>query len=408
MSPRVNPSVNPTASRRASGHAIAAAWCVFRKEIIDALRDRRTLLAVFVSSVLMGPVILAALTQLLASFEERAEKRQVYAVGMAGAPTLRNYIERQNHSVKEGPQDYEAQLKNNELADPVVVVPADFESKLLHGEAPIVEVVVSSANQRAQAGVGRLLRLLRGFGREQAALRLAMRGVSPALLEPVTLQERDLASQKSRSAQLTAMLPLLVLMAVVYGLLGAALDTTAGERERGSLEPLLMNPAPHGAMVVGKWVAVSCVGLLVATLSSLSFLPAQLLIRSDSLQALFQFGPREAVLFIALLIPFAFMVAALIMAIAIRCKTFKEAQASATVVVLFVSLAPTITVFNPGAEQPWHAWVPALAQNTLMTHVIKGEPLTLRTLLPPCLVAAVLCLLCLLYVARTLRAAATR
>ncbi len=400
--------MSPGRPRPLSPGPLAAAWCVCRKEFIDALRDRRTLIAVFLSSVLMGPAILAALTQLIASFEERAERRQVYAVGMAEAPTLRNYIERQNHTVKESPANYEEQLKNNELADPVVVVPADFESKLLRGEAPVVEVVVSSANQRAQAGVARLTRLLRSFSREQAMLRLAMRGVAPALLEPVSLQERDLASQQSRSAQLTAMLPMLVLMAVVYGLLGAALDTTAGERERGSLEPLLMNPAPHGAIVAGKWVAVSCVGLLVASVSSLSFLPAQLLIRSDSLQALFQYGLREAAMFMGLLIPFSFMVAALVMAISIRCKTFKEAQASATVVVLFVSLAPTVTVFNPGAEQPWHAWVPGLAQNTLMTHVIKGEPLTLRGLLAPCLVAAVLSFLSLTYVARTLRSAATR
>ena len=279
-----------------SARATSAAWCVFRKELIDALRDRRTLLMVFVSSVLMGPVILTALTQLIASFEERAEKRQVYAVGMANSPSLRNYIERQTHTIKEAPADYETQLKKSQLADPVVVVPADFERKLLRGEAPHVDVVTSSANQRAQVGLGRVMRLLRGFGREQATLRLAVRGVSPSLLEPVLLQERDLASQQSRSAQLTGILPLFVLMAVVYGLLGAALDTTAGERERGSLEPLLMNPAPPGALVVGKWAAVSCVGLLVATLSSLSFLPAQLLIRSDSLQALFQFGPREAVM----------------------------------------------------------------------------------------------------------------
>ena len=396
MSPRRHPS------------PLTLTLSVFRKEFIDALRDRRTLLAVFFSSVLLGPVILAALSQLVASFEERAEGRQVYAAGLAEAPTLRNYIERQNHRLREAPAAYEAQLKNNELADPVLVVPSDFESKLLRGEPPIVEIVVSSSNQRAQAGVGRLSRLLRGFGREQAMLRLSIRGVSPALLEPITVQERDLASQQSRSAQLTSMLPLLVLMAVVYGLLGAALDTTAGERERGSLEPLLMNPAPPSTIVVGKWVAVSCVGLLVATLSSLSFLPAQLLIRSDSLQALFQYGPREAALFMGILLPFSFMIAALIMAIAIRCKTFKEAQASATVVVMFVSLAPTITVFNPGAEQPWHAWVPGLSQNTLMNHVIKGEPLTLRGLLLPWLVAAVLCFVCLSYVARTLRSAATR
>ena len=388
--------------------ALACAWCVFRKELIDALRDRRTLLTVFASSVLMGPLILAALTQLLASFEERAEKRQVHAIGMSHAPSLRSYIERQTHTVVAAPEDYETQLKKSQLADPVVVVPPDFEDALQRGEAPRIEVVSSSANQRAQVGLGPILRLLRGFGREQAMLRLAVRGVSPSLLEPVLLQERDLASQQSRSAQLTGILPLFVLMAVVYGLLGAALDTTAGERERGSLEPLLMNPAPHGAIVVGKWAAVSCVGLLVATLSSLSFLPAQWVIRSDSLQALFQYGPRESLAVIGLLFPFSFLLAALVMAVAIRCKTYKEAQASATGVVLFVSLVPTLTLFNPGAEQPWYVWVPALSQNTMMTHVIKGEPLLLSQLAIPYLVTGVLCLLSLSYVARTLRLAATR
>lgn len=391
-----------------SASALSCAWCVFRKELLDALRDRRTLLMVFVSSVLMGPVILAALTQLIASFEERAEKREIYAVGMASAPSLRTYIERQTHTLREAPSDYETQLKKSQLADPVVVVPADFEDKLLRGEAPRVEVVTSSANQRAHVGLSRVMRMLRGFGHEQAVLRLAVRGVSPSLLEPVLLQERDLASQQSRSAQLTGILPLFVLMAVVYGLLGAALDTTAGERERGSLEPLLINPAPPGALVLGKWAAVSCVGLLVATLSSLSFLPAQWIIRNDSLQALFQYGPRESLAFIGLLIPFSFSVAALVMAVAIRCKTYKEAQASATGVVLFVSLAPTLTVFNPGAEQPWHVWVPALSQNTMMTHVIRGESLSLSQLAIPYLVTAGLCMAALSYVARTLRQAATR
>lgn len=75
---------------------------------------------------------------------------------------------------------------------------------------------------------------------------------------------------------------------------------------------------------------------------------------------------------------------------------------------LFVSLAPTLTVFNPGAEQPWHVWVPALSQNTMMTHVIKGEPLSLAQLAIPYLVTAGLCFVALTYVARTLRQAATR
>lgn len=382
---------------------LTTAWRVFRKELLDALRDRRTLLMVALSSVCMGPVILSALSGLLASFEERAEKRELWTVNMAHAPTLQNYLLRQSYHIKDAPPDYEEQIKKSILSDPVVVIDPDFEQKLAEAESPKIEIVSSSGNQRAQAGVSRISKLLRGFGNEQSVLRLSLHGVAPSLLLATELRERDLASKQSRAAQLTGTLPFFIIMAVMYGLLAAALDTTAGERERGSLEPLLMNPAPHSALVLGKWGAASCVGLLVATLSSLSFLPAQLLIRSDNLAALFQYGAKECLWFVVLLIPLALLLAAVVMAVAIRCKTFKEAQSNSTVVVMFVSLVPTLTLFNPGAEQPWHIWVPGLSQNSAMTHVIKGEALTASQVVIPWLVTLVLCAICLRFVTQTLQ-----
>ena len=90
------------------------------------------------------------------------------------------------------------------------------------------------------------------------------------------------------------LVPFFVLMAVLYGALNAALDTTAGERERGSLEPLLMNPASRVALVLGKWGAVASVAMLIALLSCASFLPGQWLLRSETLAAMFRFGMREA------------------------------------------------------------------------------------------------------------------
>src|SRR6185369_12619459 len=148
-------------------------------------------------------------------------------------------------------------------------------------------------------------RLLDGFNQEQGTLRLAVRGVAPAAVQSVQVDERDLANPASRAAQLTAILPFFVLMAVLYGALNAALDTTAGERERGSLEPLLMTPTSRLALVLGKWGAVSSVGMLIAVLSCLSFLPAQSWLRSETLAALFRFGLREAALFLSLLLPLA-------------------------------------------------------------------------------------------------------
>ena len=382
------------------------ALTVFRKEIVDALRDRRTLLTVLASSVLMGPLVLLAISGLVASLESSAEQRDVVVAGIEHAPSLKNFFERQTYTVKSAPAGYEALLRASKLTDAVIVVPEDFEAALVRGDAPIVEIVSDGATQRSQASAGRVARLLGGFGRERATLSLALRGVSPDVLEPVQVEERDLASTQTRATQITGMLPFFVLMAVLTGALNAALDTTAGERERGSLEPLLMNPAERRALVLGKWGAVASVGMLIAVLSCFSFLPGQWLLRSDTLAAMFQYGVREALLFLLVLLPFAAAASALLMAVAIRCKTFKEAQASTTVVMLGASLLPLINVFSLGGESPWYLWVPALAQNVLMTHVLKGEALSAAQVAVPIGVCLAVTAAAVWFVVRALRGAA--
>ena len=387
---------------------LVAVGTVLRKELADALRDRRTLLTVLVSAVLMGPLILVAISALVASLESRAEQREVFVAGLASAPTLRNFLGRQTYTVKEAPADYEALLRRSRFSDPVVVVRPDFESTLARGESPVVEIVSDSANQRSEASTGRIERLLGGFSRERVVLALALRGVAVQVLEPIEVEERDLASTQTRATRITGMLPYFVMMAVLYGALNAALDTTAGERERGSLEPLLMNPAARWAIVVGKWGAVASVGMLIAVLSSFSFLPGQWVLRSDTLAAMFQYGLREALLFLVVLLPFAAALSAVLMAVAIRCKTFKEAQASATIVLLATSLLPLVNVFNLGSEAPWHLWVPALAQNTLMTRVLKGEGFGVAEIVIPLFVCIVLTVGGVWFVARMLRHAALK
>ena len=383
-------------------------WLVLKKEVTDALRDRRTLLRLAVPAVLMGPLLLLAVSTMIGSMQERADKREIMVVGMEHAPTLRNYLERQTFTIKEAPADYEARLRASTLLEPVMVVGKDFETELLAGEQPTVEIVSDSANQRASSGTGRLQRTLFGFNRERAAITMALRGVSSDLLQPVAFEERDLASTQARATRITTMIPMFIIMAVLYGALTAALDSTAGERERGSLEPLLTNPVQHIALVIGKWGAVAMLGMLVAALSCLSFIPAQWLIKSDILQAMFQFGAPEVMAFLLLQLPLAAGLGAVLMALAIQSKTFKEAQASSALVLTVVGLAPMISFMNPGGEAPWYLWVPGLSQNTLMLLVLKGEALTWAKLLPGIVVGVGLTAACLAYVAHSMRKAAAR
>lgn len=381
---------------------------VFRKELADALRDRRTLTVVLVSAVLMGPLLLLALSSFIATLEAKAERRELLMVGRAHAPTLVNYVQRQTWRVVDAPADYEQRLRDSKLGDPVLMVPSDFESALSQGDIPELLLISDSGNKQSQSAVRPVAELVRGFSQERIALGLALRGVGGELLQPLKLQEFDLASQQGRAAQFTGMLALFVLMAVVSGALNAALDTTAGERERGSLEPLLMNPASTLALVAGKWAAVASVGMTIAVLSCLSFLPGQWLLQSDSLQAMFQFGLGEVAGFLLILLPFACAISALLMAVAIRSKSLKEAQANTTVVLMAVSLAPMVSVLNQTGDEPWHMWVPALAQNILMMRVLKGEHFSVLQAVAPPLVCLVLTLAALAYVARNLRRLALR
>lgn len=368
-----------------------AAWVVFRKELVDALRDRRTLLVALLTSVAIGPLVLLLVSSLVGDLERQAERRVLLVLGPEHAPTLVNFAARQSFAIEPAPGDYEGKLRAGKLADAVVVVPRDFEEKLARGEAPTVEVIANQGQTPSATASRRAQAMLQAFNQERALMRQVSLGVAPSAAA-VDLQERDLANRGARAAPFTAMVPLFVLMAVLYGSMAAAMDTTAGERERGSLEPLMMNPPSRTALVLGKWAAVAAVGMLIAALTCLSFLPAQRLMRSETVAALFQFGPREALLFVVILLPFAAAVAAVLMAVAIRAKSMKEAQANNTGVVLAVTLAPMVSLFSQDGEAPWHLWVPALGQVTLMNRVLKGEGV-----LPDFFIALVVCGLAMVF-----------
>lgn len=388
--------------------ALRDSWVVFCKEIVDAFRDRKTLLMIFLTAVLIGPVVLVAVSFIVGQQEDKSERREVWVAGLAQAPELHNYLLRQGMTVYSAPVDYEARLADFSLGEPVILVPDDFLNRQARGESPELRVVFDSANRQSSVLVGRNMALLAGFNQEQGRLELAMRGVAPAVLEPYRVQERNLASAQSRSSQMTAMVPWMVMMAVLFGGLTVALDTTAGERERASLEPLLSNPITPISLVLGKWMAASTVAMGIAALSVSSFFPAKLLIRSEAFQAMFRFGPGEAVLFLLMLLPLACAASAVLMLAAIFGRSYKEAQSRATIVLLGFQLAPMIAIMDFSGEKPWHLLVPSLAQQSVMLRILRGDELHLQHLLVPTAVSLVLTVVCLLVLARRLKALAIR
>lgn len=381
---------------------------VFRKEMVDAFRDRKTLMMILLTAVLIGPLMLIALSVIIGQQEEKSERREVWVAGLERAPELNNYLLRQGMTVHAAPADYEAQLRDFRLGESVILIPEDYKEKQSRGESPELRVVFDSANRQSTVLVSRNVGLLTGFTREQGTLEMAVRGVAPAVLEPFRIQERNLANAQSRSSQMTAIVPWMVMMAVLFGGLTVALDTTAGERERASLEPLLTNPITPFSLVLGKWMAASAVAMAIAAISVSSFFPAKLLIQSEALQAMFRFGPGEAILFLLMLLPLAAAVSAVLMLAAIYGRTYKEAQSRSTVALMAFQLAPMIAILDFSGEKPWHLLVPSLAQQTVMLRVLRGDALHLQHLLVPTAVSFVVTVVCLVVLARRLKNLAIR
>jgi sodium transport system permease protein len=350
-------------------------FAVLRKELLDSLRDKRTITTILMTSVLMGPMSLIILSEFIGSLQKDAEKRIVYVDGKAAAPQLENFLLRQGATIKEPPEDYETKIQQGDFQAAVIRVPEDFSTKLDAGEKPMIEVLFESSRTEAQTSIGLATEMVRGFARELGAQRLIARGVSPTLANPVDLERTDLASHQAKGAQILFIIPMIALIACVVGSLSVAIDVTAGERERGSLEPLLTTPGQRLSIVVGKWLTVCIFGWAVIVLTLLGFWGATKIVRSEALASLMQFGAPEIVNYLLLLVPFACFVASLQMLVATYGRTFKEAQTYASYIVVVINFVPLLSLLIKQKDQLWQLFVPAMGQQFVMERVIRGETL---------------------------------
>jgi sodium transport system permease protein len=283
-----------------------------------------------------------------------------------------------------------------------VVPPADFEQRLARGEPVAVDVYYDDSHDQAQAAVRASVRLLAGFNRELGTQRLLARGVSPQLIAPLEVRENNLAPPAAAGARLLFIVPWAALLVAVFGALSVAIDVTAGERERGSLEPLLGNPVPTAALVFGKWGVVMAYSVAIVVATMAGFLAAMRLIRSENLAALMQLDAREVVVFIAVLLPFAALMAAVNMLAALFGRSYKEAQTYVSYLAMAVQFAALAPIFLTERDAAWQWYVPAIAQLTVLLKTLRGEAVGAYDLLLPAAVALGAATFCLWLQARLL------
>src|SRR3569623_1283408 len=248
------------------------AWVVFLKEVRENLRDRRTMINTLVTGPLMAPQIFVLLINTLVTRElERAEKAlPLPVIGAENAPNLVAALKQQNVEIKPPPADAERAVREQD-ADVVLRIPDTFKDSWSKGEPAQIEIVYDASQRDAGSSVARLRAMLDAYAERTGALRLLARGLSPTVLRGVTVADRDQSTPQSRSGNLFAMLPYFFILGGFIGGMALAIDTTAGERERQSLEPLLANPVPRWQLLAGKLGATTAFAIATVLLSIVAF-----------------------------------------------------------------------------------------------------------------------------------------
>ncbi|MDR3390002.1 MAG: ABC transporter permease [Rudaea sp.] len=372
------------------------ALIVFLKEVRENLRDRRTVINTLVTGPLMAPLIFVLMMQTLVTRElDKAEKPLPLPVaGAEYAPNLVAVLKQQNIDVQPAPADAERAVREQD-ADVVLRIPQDFPANWKKGEPAQVEIVYDQSQRDASGSVSRLRGVLERYSEQTAALRLVARGLSPSVIRPLTIADRDQSTPQSRSSNLFSILPYFFILGGFIGGMALAIDTTAGERERQSLEPLLANPVSRWQILAGKLGATTAFAITTVLLSILAFAVVGQFMPTEKIGMTLQIGPRFVVCTVLVMLPLAALLATLQTLVAAFAKSYREAQTYISLL-MFVPMIPTLLLtLMPVKAQAWMYAVPLMGQQIVITRLLRGDSVLVSSMLLcfacTALAAAVLC-----------------
>jgi len=352
-------------------------WSVFCKEVVENLRDRRTMFSAFLFVPLMGPLLFAGMTAFMVDrvVGEADERLRLPVIGMEHAHNLLQFTKENGADVIAFAGDIQqARLAVRDGRENfVLVLPSSLGDKLIAGKAVPIDIIWDSSNNKTQRHASRARALLNAYASQVGALRLATRGIDSRVMEVFDVRSIDIATPSGRALVLLGTLTYFLLFSLLMGGLYLAIDVTAGERERGSLESLLCLPVGRASLVLGKLGATVLFMLmalsitLTALVISMQFLPLEKLGMSSN------FGPLVGLKIAGIMLPMSIFGAALLFVVGSFTRTYREAQtwlgamlAIPTLPILFASVA------NVRASTLLMT-VPSLSQHLIATSLLRGD-----------------------------------
>ncbi|MBN2389871.1 MAG: ABC transporter permease [Anaerolineae bacterium] len=364
---------------------------IFRKETVDNFRDRRSFYSTL-SYALLGPgMILLMIIVLGGIFRTEIEKPlELPVAGRENAPNLVQFLEQNNVIVLPAPADPRAAVRSGDIVL-ALIIPETYGEDFTAGKSATVQLVVDSSRTSASPDINRANTLLQTYSRQIGSMRLLARGVNPTLFYAVSLEKVDVSTPQSQAFMFLNMLPYFLIMTVFLGGMASIIDATAGERERGSLEPLLINPAARWEFVIGK------------LLSSLPFAAMTVLLTLVAFGLIFTFVPTEKFIGMRLTIdvvalgaiflvclPLVVLAGSVQMIVATFAHSFKEAQTYLGWLPLIPALPGIALAFLPVKSDLWTMLIPTFGQQILINQLIRGEVVSMSNIWISTLVTVIL------------------
>lgn len=373
---------------------MSALTSVWKKEFRDAIRDKRSVLAAM-SYAFFGPLLMAVAFFFLISQLTDQTDVEITVDGQEHAPQLMDFLNTQGIVAK---QDAWAKTET-----PIVLtLPDDWQQRIETAQPIEVTLRADWSAQKQQTDIKRVEQAIQAYSSQIAAYRLTLRGLDPRMIQPVQLQKQDLATRGSKAALIMGSVLVFIILSVFWSGMNVAIDISAGERERNSLEFLLSQPLSTWDIVTGKALTATTFSLFGALLS-LVLIPvifAYVPLHEIGMNVNFSLGMMG--LMFVLLIPLALFATALQLFVSFRAKNFKEAQTYISFL-LIIPMAASFGVEFARLKNPILYYLPLTGQHQAFLSLIRGEAVNVMGTAVSAVATLVVALLLMKYIARMLK-----
>jgi len=343
------------------------------KEFREAFRDKRALMA-GLFAIVTGPIIMAAIFMFQISEQIDVKDSYIEFVGSERAPALVSYLNANKlKSIENVPASEAEKWKEREI---VLTINEGFANNMNAGKPAVITIKADYSDKNISATLTRIEKIIQAYSGQIGTTRLLMRGIDPRITTPITINIESTATPESTSGLIMGMVAMFIMMALFTASMTASIDTSAGERERHSLELILCQPISTIKVVLSKVICVSFYGALasILTMFAMSFTMSMLPLEQLGISIIID--PLTMVFITLMIIPLAYLAGVTQLLFAYRAKSFKEAQSYLSMILILPMLVPMAITMMPH-KPAWLDYVPLAGQNIIMGDLYKGESLDL-------------------------------